>query len=470
MIKKVNVGETLNKARELLQNEKNISPVFKTTIELILTLMQIMLERLSSNSKNSSKPPSSDPNKKKKDRNKSNKPKGGQLGHNGTTLKQVENPDQIVDLSIDRTTLPTNNSYKENGYIARQVVDITISRFITEYRAEVLIDKQGNQYIAEFPDNITRPIQYGASVKAHVTYLSTYQLLPCERLQEQFNNEYGIPISTGSICNFTAEAAALVEELFEPKAKQELINAAVGHADETGINVNGKKIWLHDFSNELWTWLEPHTKRGVEAMNGIGILPHFSGVLCHDHWKAYFSYECLHALCNAHHLRELTFAFEEDNQKWAEQMQLFLLALNDEVKATQNNKLSKKRAEQKLEEYRAILAAGDKECPAIVDTEGKRKRKQSKSRNLLERLREYETETLRFMYEELVQFTNNQGERDIRMLKVQQKISGCFCTMDGARNFCKVRAYLSTCEKHGISATEALTLLFNRKMPNFVQE
>lgn len=464
----ISVNDTINKVKELLQKEKGISPAFKATIELLLTLVQLMLGRLRLNSKNSSKPPSSDQNKTKLKKKKSNKSKGGQIGHNGTTIQPIENPDEIINLSIDPYTLPMDEDYQPNGYVARQLIDIKISRFVTEYRAEILIDRYGIEYVAEFPHGIINKVQYGASVKAHVAYLSIYQLIPYKRLQEQFANEYGIAISSGSICNFITEAAAVVEKMFEPVAKQELSCAEIGHADETGINVNGKKIWLHNFSNEQWTWLEPHEKRGTEAMNAIGILPSFTGILSHDGWKAYNHYECIHALCNGHHIRELTFAFEEDKQQWAGKLKQFLLDLNTEVAATKNNKLSAAKAAQRLEEYRNFLVAGNKECPAAIDNKGKPKRKQSKSRNLLERLLKHEMEVLLFMYNTIAPFTNNQGERDIRMSKVQQKISGCFCTLNSAKNFCKVRSYLSTCAKHDVSATEALTLLFNRKMPNFI--
>jgi transposase len=464
----ISVNDTINKVRDLLQKEKVISPAFKTEIKLLLTLVQLMVGRLCLNSKNSSKPPSSDQNRKKLKKKKTNKPKGGQLGHNGTTLQPIENPDEIINLSIDPYTLPMDDNYQPNGYVARQVIDIKISRFVTEYRAEILVDKYGIQYIAEFPYGIINQVQYGTSVKAHVTYLSTHQLIPYKRLQEQFANEYGIAISTGSICNFITEAAAVVEEMFEPVAKQELSCAKIGHADETGINVNGKKIWLHNFSNEQWTWLEPHEKRGTEAMDAIGILPNFNGILCHDGWKVYYHYDCIHSLCNAHLVRELTFAFEEDGQQWAGKIKQFLLDLNIEVAATKNNKLSATKAAQKLEEYRDLLAIGNKECPSVMDTNGKINRKQSKSRNLLERLVKHEMEVLLFMYNSIATFTNNQGERDLRMSKVHQKISGCFCTLNSAKKFFKIKSYLSTCAKHGITATDALTLLFNRKMPEFI--
>lgn len=471
-IDNIDVNDAVKNIKQLLKNDKNVSPALKAAIQLLIAIVSLLFNRLNLNSSNSSKPPSTDLNKKKKKRKKSSKPPGGQKGHEGTTLEPIENPDKVEKLLVDKRRLPRGKNYKNGGYVSRQVVNIKISRIVTEYRAEILIDDEGNEYVAEFPDGVTRPIQYGASVKANTTYMSTYQLIPYERIQEQFKNEYNIPISTGSIYNFNAEASSRLSELgFDTVVKQELADSPLAHADETGINVNGSKIWLHNLSNEQWTWFEPHNKRGTEAMDDIGIIPLFTGILCHDHWKPYFTYDCEHVLCNAHHLRELTRAFEQDGQKWAEKMRLFLTELNKEVDASKNSKLSKTKIKERKEKYRIILTGASKECPAIKPKPGtKRRPAQGKSRNLLERLRDYESEVLRFMVESLVPFTNNQGERDIRMTKVQQKISGCFRSMEGAVNFCKVRSFLSTCKKNGVSASEALEMLFNGKLPNFVQE
>ena len=243
------------------------------------------------------------------------------------------------------------------------------------------------------------------------------------------------------------------------------------NVDETGINLDGQKIWLHTASDDHWTWLEPHAKRGIEAMYSIGIIPLFKGILCHDHWKPYYHYSCSHALCNAHHLRELTRAFEQDGQAWAEKMQILLLEIKDAVNVSKRNVLSKKKSSQYREQYREILSLGDKECPPPIKDPNKKGRvKRSKSRNLLERLRNYEDDTLRFMEDRLTPFTNNDGERSIRMSKVQQKISGCFRSMMGARDFCTVRSYLATCQKHNISATVALTMLFNCTLPDFLMK
>ena len=470
-IENIDVNEAIEKAKASLKDEKNISSTGKDNFEVLLEIIKAMMNKLNLNSSNSSKPPSSDTDADTdKKRKKSNNPRGGQKGHEGVTLEPVDNPDEIENITIDKRTLPRGKNYQSNGYKARQVINITISKIITEYRAEILIDGEGNQYIAPFPQGIIRPIQYGTSIKVKTTYLLTYQLIPYERIREQFKNEYNIPISTGSICNFNAEASRALTELgFIKIVKYKLTQSPMINVDETGINLDGKKIWLHTASNDHWTWLEPHAKRGIEAMDDIGIIPFFKGVLCHDHWKPYYHYSCPHALCNAHHLRELKRSFEQDGQAWAEQMRLLLLKIKGEVNASKRNALSKQKSTQYREQYREILSLGDKECPPpIKDPNKKGRTKRSKSRNLLERLRNYEDDTLRFMEDPLTPFTNNDGEQSIRMSKVQQKISGCFRSMKGARDFCTVRSYLATCKKHNISATEALTMLFNRTLPDFL--
>lgn len=473
-IENIDVNDTLEKAKASLQEDKHISATTKDIFETLIEVVNLLMNRLNLNSANSSKPPSSDTDtdKKKKERKKSDNPRGGQKGHEGVTLEPVENPDKIEKIAIDKRTLPRGKNYRSDGYKARQVINIVISRTITEYRAEILVDAEGNQYIAPFPQGITKPIQYGASIKAKATYLLTYQLIPYERIREQFNNEYNIPISTGSICNFNAEASRLLVALgFVKIVKHQLIQSPVINVDETGINLEGKKIWLHTASNDHWTWLEPHAKRGIEAMDAIGIIPLFKGVLCHDHWKPYYHYSCPHALCNAHHLRELTRSFEQDGQAWAKEMRILLLEMKDAVNASKKNALSKKKSNQYREQYREILNLGDKECPPPIKDPNKQGRtKRSKSRNLLERLRNYEDDTLRFMDDPLTPFTNNEGERALRMSKVQQKISGCFRSIKGARDFCIVRSYLMTCQKHNISATKALTMLFNSTLPAFLME
>jgi transposase len=414
-------------------------------------------------------PPSTD---KKRNRGskkeKSNKKPGGQNGHDGYRLEKMADPDEIKDIKIDRKKLP-KGKYHDVGYEARQVIDFKVSRIVTEYRAQVLEDELGHQYIAEFPDYVKDDIQYGYRTKSHSVYLSQFQLLPYSRIQDYFEEKINIAISTGSIFNFNKEAYLLLEK-FESLVKSQLIQEKVLNADETGINVNKKTVWLHCVSSESWSYFYPHEKRGREAMDEMGILPNFKGTLIHDHWKPYFTYLCKHGLCNAHHIRELTFAAEEDKQTWAVDMKSLLLEINDEVNKTQSKTLFIHECEKYREKYHQIITAGEKECQLPkVETKPKRGRiKKSKSRNLLERLRDFENDVLRFMEDPLVPFTNNSGENDLRMTKVQQKISGCFRSIEGARIFCRIRSYLLTCQKHGVKISEALELLFQMKMPKFI--
>lgn len=348
--------------------------------------------------------------------------------------------------------------------------DIDITRVVTEYRAQVLEDDNGNRYMAPFPDGVTKAVQYGAGIKAHAVYLSQFQLIPYNRIQDYFADQLHIPISEGTIFNFNKQAYGALDT-FENRAKEQLIASSVAHADETGINMGGARHWLHCVSNPYWTLYYPHAKRGMEAFEAMGILPWFRGILCHDHWKPYYRLECTHALCNAHHLRELTRAWEQDNQQWAHDMKDLLEKINTRVNDA-GGALHAQQAGRYRAQYRKLIEKGEIECPEPTRPKKKGKRgriKKSKSRNLLERLRDYENDVLRFMENEQVAFSNNLGENDIRMTKVQQKISGCFRSIEGAVIFCRIRSYLSTCRKQGIKASIALELLLNGKLPEFVK-
>ena len=472
-IGKIDVTATLKNVGNLLAEDKSSSPQMRAMMELLVVIIQLLVAKMGLNSKNSSTPPSKDPkrlrgSKRSKAEGEKRKP-GGQNGHEGCTLKKVATPDKIATISIDRRTIPSGRTYTQVGFESRQVIDIEISTVVTEYQAEILKDEDGNQFVAKFPAGITKSVQYGASVKAQAVYMSQQQLIPYDRVRDYFTDQCGIPISAGSLFNFNQEAFTLLET-FEGIVKRQLHTASVLHVDETGINVNGKGHWLHTSGNDLWTLFFPHGKRGRAAMDAMGVLTHFHGTLCHDHWKPYFHYDCLHALCNAHHLRELEWAWEKDNQRWAKALQSLLVEINKEVDKAGGLLREEAAAIFRLR-YRAILADGDLECPAPEPNAGKGKRgrvARTKSRNLLERLRAFETETLRFMTDPLVPFTNNQGENDIRMTKVQQKIAGCFRSLEGAQIFCRVRSYLSTCRKHGVAATAALNTLFSGRLPDFL--
>ena len=471
------MSKTIADAKDLLLNDQSLSPAVKTVFGLILVILDALMKRFKLNSSNSSKAPSTDSDQdKKKDKNKkpSGKKPGGQEGHTGTTLMPVAHPDVIVDIAVDQTDLPVGQ-YTPIGYKSAQVVDIKFTKFVTEYRAEIIKSEDGVKITAPFPIGVTRSIQYGASIKEHAVYLATAQFLPYERLKNQFLDQYKIDLSCGSIFNFIKEAAERLEP-FQICAKNHLSQSIFMHADETGMQIKNKLHWLHSASNDVFTFLEPHAKRGRVAFDEINIIPHFQGILIHDHWAPYMSYNCEHAFCNAHHLRELTWSYEEEKQNWALEMRVLLEAMNVAVHEA-GGVLTAEVAKPWVNRYTEIINKGEIECPHRVaeepslDSFKKRgKVAQTKSRNLLKRLKDYQNETLRFLTNPLIPFTNNPAEQSLRMEKVKQKISGCYRSMESAKDFALLRSYLLSCAKNDVSASEALRLLFQGKWPAFVDK
>lgn len=464
----INVEVFIADTLKRIESDPEISPSLKATIQTLIMLIQLLLERFGKNSRNSSVPPAMDPNRTKQLRNgNSCRPRGGQFGHVGTTLTKVDNPDEVIIIKASTKDMP-EGIWRIKGYVVRQVVELELNKRIVEYRAEVLVNQDGLEVTASFPGNVIKAVQYGESVKVQATYLSQYQLIPYERITEHFADQYGIPISAGTVNNILSEAYLLLDK-FEKWLIDKLRQELVLNLDETGVNIGGERKWLHVVCSTRYTYYLPHDKRGSEAIDATGILPQTKAILCHDHWKPYFNYSNPHALCNAHYLRELE-AAKEEGQKWSQDMSLFLLGLNDEVDAS-GGVLSLEKQEEKRCIYRQILAYAEEECPEYPPDalRGKRGRTaKTKSRNLLERFRDFESSILRFMTDVNVPFSNNLAENDLRMTKVQQKISGCFRSFQGALTFCRVRGYLSTCRKHGITATYALQLLFAGKLPDFV--
>ena len=463
-----NVQDLIQKVKKQIEEEQDLSPALKSSLEMLLVVVTLLAQRLGLNSKNSSTPPSVDPNREKEAKAKSAQKQGGQKGHKGYTLRPVEDPDIIRKIPLDKNTLP-EGQYRDGGCEKRQIVDIDISAIVTEYQAQILINERGKRFVAPFPEGVTRPAQYGPGVKANSVYMSMFQLIPYNRVEDNFFEQMGIPISAGSIFNFNQEAYDLLGS-FEQWLCSKLVLSDLIHADETGINIGGKRVWLHNASNSWYTFFYPHPKRGGEAMDAMGVLPSFQGTLCHDHWKPYFNYGKDHALCNAHHLRELEWAWEKEGQQWALDLSKLLKEMNKAAEEA-GGCLDPPEAEEFRQRYRNLIQDAEKECPPpdIEKRKGKRGRiPRSKSRNLLERLRDHESEVLRFMTDKRVPFSNNLAENDVRMTKVQQKISGCFRSWQGAEMFCRIRSYISTCRKHGVSATVALRLLFEGKLPEFV--
>lgn len=432
-------------------------------------------QQLGQNSRNSNWPSSRDKSRQKPKskslRQKTERKIGGQEGHEGHTLEFTVEPDVITThrpTQCGHCQATLSDELVASDIAKRQVLDLPPLRFVTiEHQAESIVCPCcGKTTTGEFPVDVTNPVQYGSQVKRLAVYLRHEQFIPYERERQLLADLFELPISTGSLQNFVTTAATNVQPA-TTAIKEAILAAEVAHADETGFYVNGQRCWLHTVSTTDLTYYQPHSKRGKTATDAIGILPQFNGTLVHDAWATYFKYpDLLHALCNAHHLRDLTGLVENDQQQWAGLMIACLLAAKQLVsEAWQLGETAlPPDARQRIHQlYEAIVALGLAENPLSDEPPppGKRgRRKKSKSRNLVERFDLHQAAILRFIHDFNVPFDNNLAERDIRMMKVQQKISGCFRSWDGAQQFCRLRSYISTIRKQGLNVWEALGSLF----------
>lgn len=430
-------------------------------------MIHSLQDQLAKNSRNSGKPPSSDGLKKPRTRSlrrKTGRRSGGQKGHKGHTLRQVEKPDHIqVHQAPTCPHCATDlQAVKSNDHEKRQVFDLPPVRIeVTEHQAEIKdCPTCGQQVKGTFPPEVTQPVQYGQRIKAQASYLNTYQLIPWARTCETLGDFYD---HTPAEALIQEANIAMAEQTESSRAatKQQLLDAEVAQFDESGLRVEGKLNWLHVTSTDRLTHYEVHPKRGRDAMEDIGILPEFEGRAVHDHWQSYFTFDnCQHALCNAHHRRELQFVVDQYQQEWAQKMDKLLLDIKAEVEeATPDQKaLSPERLTHFEQRYDELIADGLAANPP-PDTPPPKKRgrkKQSPPKNLLDRLEERKPEVLAFMYDFRVPFDNNLAERDVRMVKVKQKISGAFRTRTGAEIFCAIRSYISTVRKHERNVIDAM--------------
>jgi len=472
--------------RVLLDMERRIHVLEQQVLDLTKRLEQSaervrhLEDRLARNSHNSNKPPSSDGFGKpapKSLRTRGARKTGGQPGHPGHTLKMADQPDHT---ELHRVCVCTRcgRSLADRPADAiekRQVHDLPPLRLlVTEHQVETKICDCGHRNKAAFPEDVNAPVQYGKRIKSAAICLKGYQTIPYERGCELLGDLFGCTLCQGTLANIIAQADGLAADPVE-RIREQVTQASLAHFDETGTRVEGKLWWLHSASTSKATCYDIHRKRGREAFDANGILPAFRGRAIHDFWRPYLRYSCLHGLCNAHHLRELIFVHEQHQQGWAGRMIECLLDIKAAVDAAKHRAGSSARTERpgrlapkqiKAFEarYQQILDEGYAQNPLqppAPDAKKKRgRRKKTTPRNLLERLDEHRAEALAFMYDLSVPFDNNQAERDLRMMKVQQKISGTFRTEDGAKSFCRIRSYISTARKNAIGAFEALTRLF----------
>ncbi len=460
--------------------------LFQTTFLALAERIQKLEDQLAKNSSNSGKPPSSDgydqgAPRPKSLRKRSRRKSGGQVGHRGETLKAVEKPDRVKVHRV-RACQHCGQSLRRRkaiGHETRQVFDLPqIQIKVTEHRAEIKsCSCCGKETRAAFPPEVSQAVQYGAEIKAQMVYLNTEQHLPLERTCDLLEEFYHHRPSEGTMVTACAEAAQKVEPSNEAIKEHLVEHEPVGHFDETGMMINGVLNWLHTASTLRLTYYAMHAERGSVALNEINILPRFQGRAVHDDWASYFQYDLDHALCNAHHLRTLLFLLERYPQKWMQGLSDLLLTIKAKVEAAKEKlqtALSVRQTNAFSQAYDQWIAKGLRANPPPKKRSrkpGQRGRlKQSPARNFLLRLREHKAAVLAFMYDFKVPFDNNQAERDLRMMKVKQKVSGGFRSTAGAQNFCQIRGYLSTARKNDIKALAALRLAFENApfLPDFV--
>jgi len=454
------------------QSEDAIAALFERLTGIIRTLearVQVLEDQVAKHSGNSSKPPSSDGLRKPRaarPRKRGQRRSGGQVGHPGQTLLAVEQPDhlQVHPVSQCAQCHTALAAVSAQAWEKRQVFDLPGVRLeVTEHQAErKACPACGHVTQAPFPPGIDPPVQYGPRVKAQAVYFHHYPFIPLDRTAEVFADLYGHRLSEGTLVAAGAVTALQVAPVVAQIKDYLIHQPGLTHFDETGLRVAGRLQWLHSASTAQVTYYACHPKRGTQAMDAIGILPTLRGRAMHDHWSAYFRDPIRHALCNAHHLRELAFIAEQYRQRWASRLLELLLTIKaavDKARAQQRAALAPGQLTRFAHQYDALVRQGlrqNRASPSPAPPPRRGRPKQSPPKNLLDRLKAHKADVLAFMYDFDVPFDNNQAERDVRMVKVKQKISGGFRSEPGAQLFCHIRSYISTVRKNGQRVIDAL--------------
>lgn len=445
---------------------KIIRELLEEVIPSLMQEIEKLKTQVNQNSSNSHHPPSTDKFKKPKTKpgipRKKGKKNGGQKGHTGKTLEMVEAPDEVEIHAPEKCTcgfdLQVVNKIIDER---RQIFDLPTPKLVvTEHISMSCTCPNCDRKVkGEFPELIKSRVQYGNGVRALLVMLNTSYKIPFKKVGRLFGDLFGYAINDSTQITTQKKCFTLLGPT-EEVIKEKLLKSQTSHVDETGVNVNGKNCWLHGFSNSPFTYLFAHTKRGLKAINSHkSIVPDYRGWMIHDCWSSYFKYSNVkHALCGSHLLREFQALIENDSM-WAKRMHALLLyAYHDSEKGK-----GVVNDYQKIErEYLRICKMADKEEPPPKFNFKGKKPKQTKGRNLLDRLLKHQDAVLAFAKHEEVPFTNNQGERDLRPAKGKLKIAGCFRTFTGLEIYARIQSFVSTTRKHQRNVFDELVATFEK--------
>jgi len=452
----------------LTASQESLATAQETIVKLTARIAELE-RRLGLNSENSGKPPSSDglkkPPRTRSVRDPSGKKPGGQPGHKGETLRQVAEPTVTIDHYPDRCEQCDSALTQDTAttYSARQVFDLPEPQplVVTEHRAHTCLCEQcGATTRAAFPEGVTAPVQYGARIAAFIVYLLQYQFIPEDRLVELMADLFGVKLAAATIARMSTLCAQRFQG-FVSAVCQAVKTAAVKNLDETGFRIGKKLQWLHVAVTEWLSFYRVSPKRG-------SLLEGLTGIIVHDHWKPYYTLKgVLHALCNAHHLRELKALIEIEKERWALRMQRLLRRAchATHLARERGEPLKPSLIERFQRRYDAIVAEGvafheaQPPLPSKAGGSGKRRGRLRRrtGHNLLLRLQTRRNDVLRFLTDPSVPFTNNLAEQAARMMKVKQKISGGFRSEQGANEFAVIRSLVATSKKQGWNVLDTLT-------------
>ena len=456
------------------QNEDQSARIAELSAE-IASLNQIireLKEQINKNSKNSSKPPSSDGlkepavNKNKSLRESSGKKQGAQEGHDGVHLSVISDPDHIENhMHSDCTGCPHRAKCLSKACIkeTRHEVDAVVTVDLTAHNAIEVREcpLHGGVKTGSFPENIKATVQYGKNLQAMVVAFNTVGAVSINRTHEILSSVFNIPLATGTIKNMVTRCAESLKDTYE-RIRLKMIMLGLVHCDETGSRVDGKTCWVHVASDQDYTYLTINQKRGQIGMDAADVLPHVRGIIVHDCWGSYWKYQDVtHAICCAHLLRELNGVIENHpEQTWAVRFKKLLLDMKkvrDKALLSEKDEVSYYHRHKFDKEYDAIIKTAYEENP-LPETPAKKRgrKKKSKVLNLICRLDNYKASVCLFIRNLCVPFDNNQAERDLRMVKVKTKVSGCFRSKEGAQEYLTIMSYIGTARKHGINPYEAI--------------